>query len=179
MTLAPATERGRLHPTYYRDVDLIFLKTRIERPIPHTINIHSHIFLGVDASGILSRVGILAAPGLWTTRTDAAEVRQAPPADVLLTPAVLAHGPFLDPDTAVHIVADPARTRAVIFCGYREAVDQAVEIGPGCQALLYEGTLAGFSVPLSPRPRVRSAPAESVDPPPFVLPPFGPASILL
>lgn len=179
----PPSELGRLHPTYYRDVDLILLKSRIERPIPHTINIISHIFLGVDAHHLLARIGILASSALWTVdesfdgwQSYFPEAPEPIVADLSIPSRTLEHGPFEGEGLALKIVTGPDRTHILILFASPSDTVTPVQIGPDCLAFIEDGHLFGFFVPLSIRPRGVTLSGRTAPP---TLPSLGPTDILL
>lgn len=180
--LTPPTELGRLFPTYYRDVDLIFLKGRVERPMAHTINLVSHVFLGTDEDGVLGRVGILASRGYWTVDatlrswTDVYPHALTPRSgNVTLAPSAIAHGSYGEDELSLRVITDPERRSALITFDRPGEQVQPVALSARVFAFLSDSRLIGFFTPLTPPQRPpRSAGGQTVE---FPLP--GTMAVLL
>jgi len=138
VTIAPATEAGRLYPRYANTIGIFTLESAPPRAWPHGVNIDGTIILDFDKDRVLARVELLAPMSAWKSK-DATAQPIGRPADLRLSGNISGNLSF---DWPVIVSKDVQRDEARVEFGGE--FNRAVALSNSVVALLEDDRLSGF-----------------------------------
>lgn len=139
------TERGRLYPRYVEGAGILAVQSSVTRPWPYGINIDGMMVLDIDEDRVLANVDLHLRRSLW--RVEKTLERRVPSrkADIAISEESIRQKSLSLP---VKVVSDAARRCVAI--SFPESLNSAdaVELSPGCLALVRGDELLGFQIDL-------------------------------
>ena len=142
VSVAPATEQGRLYPRYAEDVGFLVIESRFERPWPFGVDIDGRVVFDIDENRILSNVDLHIPKARWKRDLGDDVPSVAPLGDLIFSQEAIKTKSFSLP---LRVRAD-ARVRRVRIEFGTEAPDRFIALSGLCIALLSGAELVGFAI---------------------------------
>jgi hypothetical protein len=142
VSVAPATEQGRLYPRYAEDVGFLVVESRIERPWPFGVDIDGRVVFDIDENRVLANFDLHIPKARWKRDLGDDVLAVAPPGDLIFSREAIETKSFSLP---LSVRADPGLRRVRIEFG-TEPPDRAVALSGSCIALLSGAELVGFAI---------------------------------
>ena len=142
VSVAPATEQGRLYPRYAEDVGLLVMESRVARPWPFGVDIDGRVVFDIDENRILSNVDLHIPRARWKRDLGEDVPAIAPPGDLIFSQEAIKAKSFSLP---LRVRADPGLRRVCIEFG-TQPPNRAIALSGSCIALLSGTELVGFAI---------------------------------
>jgi len=142
VSVAPATEQGRLYPRYAESAGILVIESRFERPWPFGVDIDGRVVFDIDENRILSNVDLHIPKARWRRDLEDDVPAVAPPGDLVFSQEAIETKSFSLP---LRVRADPGLRLLRIEFG-TEPPDRAIALSGSCIALLSGAELVGFAI---------------------------------
>jgi hypothetical protein len=139
ITIATASEAGRLHPRYQNKLGILTLECAVPRPCPHGVNIDGTVILDFDENRTLAGVELIAPMSAWKGKGEVAQPF-GQPGDIRLGSGLTGSVSY---DWPVVVTKDVQRDMARISFGDTDFT-RAVTLSDRASALLKYDRLVGF-----------------------------------
>jgi hypothetical protein len=137
--IGPATDAGRLFPSYKNSIGILTLETGLPKTCPHGVSIDGMVILDFDESRTLVGVELIAPMSAWKGKMAVAQPLGRP-GDICLGNGLSGSASY---DWPVVVSKDVQRDMARISFGDTD-FNRAVALSDSASALLKNDCLTGF-----------------------------------